>query len=198
MMATKTLPAWRTKLQASLQRHEGVPFSKFFQLATIKPDGRPSNRTVVFRGFLEGTNDIQLVSDIRYNKVAEAARNPAAEVAWYFTDSREQYRLSGLLTMVGPDHENQALQDARAAVWRGMSDKARAQYLWPAPGAPKTGKEEMPQQPPPAADQPPLPTFCLSVLSVKEVDYYETNGQTRYKYSLDGSGDSWQELELNA
>jgi len=196
-MATKTFPTWRAKLQASLQKHENLVFSKYFQLATIKPDGRPANRTVVFRGFLDGTNDITFVTDKRYNKVAEAAQNPAAEVAWYFTESREQYRLSGLLTVVGPEHKSQALQDARAAAWRSMSDKARAQYLWPAPGAPKTGKEELPQQPPPSADQPPLPTFCLSVLSIQEVDYYQTSDQVRYKYSLVDT-DSWQELELNA
>ena len=30
-------------------------------------------------------------------------------------------------------------------------------------------QENVPKPPPPAADQPPLPTFCLSILSVQEV-----------------------------
>ena len=29
-----------------------MPYAKYFQIATVKPNGRPANRTVVFRGFL--------------------------------------------------------------------------------------------------------------------------------------------------
>ena len=35
------------------QKH--MPYAKYIQLATVKPNGRPSNRTVVFRGFLGAT-----------------------------------------------------------------------------------------------------------------------------------------------
>jgi len=28
-----------------------MPYAKYFQLATVKPDGKPANRTVVYRGF---------------------------------------------------------------------------------------------------------------------------------------------------
>jgi hypothetical protein len=29
-----------------------MPYAKYFQIATVKPNGRPANRTVVFRGFV--------------------------------------------------------------------------------------------------------------------------------------------------
>ena len=41
--------AWRMKLAGSIARNRKLVDSKYFQLATVKLDGRPANRTVVFR-----------------------------------------------------------------------------------------------------------------------------------------------------
>jgi hypothetical protein len=41
--------------------------------------------------------------------VAEVAASPAAEVCWYFPNSREQYRIAGTLTIVDDQHPSQQL-----------------------------------------------------------------------------------------
>ena len=65
---------------------------RYVQIATVREDGRPANRTVVFRGFLWETEKLTFVTDSRSCKVQEVAKNPWCELAWYFPDSREQYR----------------------------------------------------------------------------------------------------------
>lgn len=40
---------WKAKLQQSLVQNKSLVYAKYLQLATIKLDGRPANRTVVFR-----------------------------------------------------------------------------------------------------------------------------------------------------
>lgn len=68
------------------------------QLATVRANGRPANRTVVFRGFLWDTERLTFVTDTRSGKVAEVAANPYCELAWYFPNSREQYRCGASTT----------------------------------------------------------------------------------------------------
>ena len=38
------------------------------------------------------------------------------QVCWYFPDSREQYRISGLLTIVDAHHVDERLQAVRASL----------------------------------------------------------------------------------
>ncbi|KAI5054742.1 hypothetical protein GOP47_0029887 [Adiantum capillus-veneris] len=63
---------------------EAVPnllqHSSYFQLATVRRDGRPANRTVVFRGFVEESNILQFTTDYRSNKIEEILHNPRGEV----------------------------------------------------------------------------------------------------------------------
>jgi hypothetical protein len=40
---------WKAMLQKSLALNSSLPQAKYLQLATVRPDGRPANRTVVFR-----------------------------------------------------------------------------------------------------------------------------------------------------
>jgi hypothetical protein len=46
---THLMAPWKTLLQKSLQQNSSLPYSKYMQLATVRPDGKPANRTVVFR-----------------------------------------------------------------------------------------------------------------------------------------------------
>ena len=46
----------------------------------------------------------------RSKKVEDVAGNPWAEVAWYFPDSREQFRMLGRLTLVDAASQDAALQ----------------------------------------------------------------------------------------
>ena len=40
---------WKMKLERSLDVNKSEPHARFLQLATVQLDGRPANRTVVFR-----------------------------------------------------------------------------------------------------------------------------------------------------
>ena len=55
---------WRQALAASLKKNKEV-YDKWYQLATIRANGRPANRTVVHRGFLEDTDQLLFISDSR-------------------------------------------------------------------------------------------------------------------------------------
>lgn len=85
---------WKKALLQSLDKNSSVPFCKvciasihtskrdhyegerpqgkitfllqFFQLATVRPDGRPANRTVVYRGFQDNSEKILFTTHTRY------------------------------------------------------------------------------------------------------------------------------------
>ncbi|KAI8466059.1 MAG: phosphate oxidase-related protein [Monoraphidium minutum] len=178
---TAAAPQWRQMLQRSLGKNRSLAYSRYVQLATVREDGRPANRTVVFRGFLDGAADaVTFVTDRRSDKVGQAAANPAAEVAWYLPNTREQYRISGRLDIVqegrggaaggGGGGGDAALAAARRKAWSNMSDAGRLQFLWPHPGLPRIpDKEDLFLQPAPDSAGEPAADFCLVVLYVDEV-----------------------------
>ncbi|KAF6175059.1 hypothetical protein GIB67_026198, partial [Kingdonia uniflora] len=105
-MASWTASApWKQLLLQALETNSKLKHSSFFQLATIGSNGRPANRTVVFRGFEEGSNKIQINTDSRSCKVDDLKGCPFAEVicpeiCWYFTDSWEQFRINGRVDVI--------------------------------------------------------------------------------------------------
>ncbi|XP_012083171.1 pyridoxine/pyridoxamine 5'-phosphate oxidase 2 isoform X2 [Jatropha curcas] len=87
---------WKQLLIRALESNSHLKHSSFFQLATVGSDGRPSNRTVVFRGFEENSDKIQINTDTRTRKVEELKQCPFAELrekSWYDSSikSRMQY-----------------------------------------------------------------------------------------------------------
>ena len=58
---SNNLAPWRSILSRSLHRNRSLANARYFQLATINMNGEPANRTVVFRGFLEETNKLQII-----------------------------------------------------------------------------------------------------------------------------------------
>jgi hypothetical protein len=52
-------------------------------------------------------------------QVSEVAASPAAEVCWYFPNSREQYRIAGTLTIVDDQHPSE--QMLRVGSWPGST-----------------------------------------------------------------------------
>ncbi len=56
---------WRSLLMKSLETNKHLPNAKFMQLATVRPDGRPSVRTVVFRGFHNDSDQVTFTTDTR-------------------------------------------------------------------------------------------------------------------------------------
>ncbi len=68
--------------------------------------------------------------------MAEIDGHPRSEVCWYFPNTREQYRLTGSLNVVGEDHPSPALLKARKHAWACMSQGGREQFSWPEPRQP--------------------------------------------------------------
>jgi len=187
---------WRPSLVLALYQNRHAPYSRFVQLATVRADGRPSNRTVVFRGFLDDTAQLTFVTDARSPKVAELGHSPWSEVCWYFPVTHEQFRIGGPTTLVGADARDRGLLDARRACWRDLAEAVRLSFTWPAPGEPRADGVRFPTEHPDPAE--PLPHFCLLILDPHEVDQLELNGnpQNRWEYKRDDHG-RWSGAEVN-
>jgi PPOX class probable FMN-dependent enzyme len=148
----------------------------------VRPNGKPANRTIVFRGFLTDTNQLKFVTDARSEKSEHIAHFPWAELCWYFPTTREQFRIAGYLKLVRHNDPDELLQKARQSVWQELSDSARTQFAWAHPG--QLRDEADPFSLPAPSSIEPLPHFCLVLLEPTEVDHLELRGepQNRHRY----------------
>ena len=188
------LALWRSPIAHALQRNRSLVYARYLQLATVRSDGRPANRTVVFRGFRDDTDQLKFIADDRSEKVEQIDYSTWAEICWYFPNTREQFRLLGTLTLVKSDTPDADLQQARQAMWQDLSDSARVQFDWAHPGKPKT--EALSASPPsPIA---PLPHFCLLLLEPSQVDHLELRGEPQNRFLYCQADDrSWSKQEVN-
>lgn len=85
-------PAWREGVLRALARNRRLASARYCQLASVRGDGRPACRTVVFRGFLGDSDKLTFVTDGRSAKVGELAAQPACELCWYLPETRDQFR----------------------------------------------------------------------------------------------------------
>lgn len=191
------LAPWRSPLARALHRNRSQPHHRFFQLATVTPDGFPKNRTVVFRGFLEQTNDLKIITDRRSHKIQELAQCNRAEIAWYFVKTREQFRLAGEITVVSVADVDAPLFQERQNTWQAISENGRSQFAWPNPAAPRTDSKEA-FEVEDIDPKIPLDDFVLLVLKINAVDHLELRGdpQNRCLYQLQ-SDHTWQKIEVN-
>ena len=146
--ASSTAPAWRHAIKRAMKANGRNPASKYAQVATIKRDGSPAVRTVVIRGFLDGflercagreCDALVFCTDNRSSKIGEIARDARGEMAWYFPETREQFRVTGTLAMQSATTSSAVDgDDARQALWVKMRRGARGQFLWPSPGGART------------------------------------------------------------
>jgi pyridoxamine 5'-phosphate oxidase len=190
------LAPWRSHLAAALDRNQSLPFARYLQLATVRADGRPANRTVVFRGFLEDTNRLKFVTDIRSQKVEEINLYPWGEICWYFPKTREQFRIAGKLILVVAEHPNADFFADRRIAWQELSEAAKVQFAWPHPGENKAVTSAFEPAFPDAIE--PLASFCLLLLEPETVDWLELRGepQNRSFYLQDEAG-NWSMREVN-
>ncbi|NJN59988.1 MAG: pyridoxamine 5'-phosphate oxidase, partial [Leptolyngbyaceae cyanobacterium SL_5_9] len=124
------LAPWRSPLSRALHRNRSLVYARYLQLATVRADGRPANRTLVFRGFLDDSNQLKFVTDSRSEKANQIQHQTWGEICWYFPSTREQFRLAGELTLVGQDFNDETLSKARQTTWHELSDAARLQFAW--------------------------------------------------------------------
>jgi PPOX class probable FMN-dependent enzyme len=172
-----TIPIWRSLVDTALAAGVDDPASRFLQLATIRPDGTPACRTLVFRGFHDQTNDLLLTTDLRSDKVREIKSCPNAEICWYFRETREQFRLSGAIEIIGHEAGGTSCE-LRLELWQRLSDATRRQFTWPEAGL-------IPDV------EAPLPVFGILLFVPRRVDHLllTTEPHDRTIYALAPSGE---------
>ena len=196
------LAPWRSPLSSAIHRNRSQPHSRYFQLATVTPEGYPRNRTVVFRGFLDDErnslkkNSLKIITDVRSTKIKDIEHQAFAEVCWYFTKTREQFRITGNLQLVTAAETDTDLLLARKTTWHNLSDAARSQFAWPDPGKPQADKAAFDVTSPDA--NLPLDNFCLLLLTPNKVDHLQLKGdpQQRCLYVLQ-TDKSWSICPVN-
>ena len=190
------LSPWRSPLAIALHKNQSLTYARYLQLATVTPEGKPTNRTIVFRGFLEQTNQLKFITDSRSQKVEQIEKNPWGEVCWYFPKTREQFRLSGKLTLVKANNPHPKLAKARQTTWQEISDNARQQFTWPNPLESKVEASAFELPPPNLAN--PLFNFCLLLLYPTKVEHLELRGepQNRWLYQID-THKTWSTQAIN-
>ncbi|EFJ30696.1 hypothetical protein SELMODRAFT_270695 [Selaginella moellendorffii] len=191
-MGERILP-WRQLLESALESHSRLRHSRFCQLATVRANGTPANRTVVFRGFADGTDDLLFTTDSRSNKVQEAQHCPVAEVCYYFTDSWEQFRIHGDIEVISHTEDDPLKKEIREKSWFSSSLQTRKQFTWPHPGQPK---ESHPEEVRLESTQPPVDTFCVVTLHPVEVDYLHLKQHKRIVFRSSSGGD-WTSQAVN-
>ncbi len=128
------LPLWREGLETTLEQTKHQASSRYLQFASIGLDARPKVRTLVFRGFIENSDSLVIHTDIRTEKHKELDKTPDAEISWYFTETREQFRIAGKVNQV--TKESNDLQIERSQHWQNLSTAAKLDYYKPVPGIP--------------------------------------------------------------
>lgn len=172
------LPSWLERIAKSITKSRRIKGGNYVQIATVDSAGLPHCRTVVHRGFLKGTSRgtlLKMITDARSDKVSQIhATGGHCEMVWWFSESSEQYRIRGSLLLGGEGApEESEFAAPRLEAWRGLSDPAREQFFWPAPGpfdpstppAPPGGRDEQ------GAILPPPPNFLLMLLVPTQVKY---------------------------
>ncbi|MDT0594324.1 pyridoxamine 5'-phosphate oxidase family protein [Glaciecola petra] len=196
-----SFPPWRQSLARSLHKHRSKPESKYFQVASVDSDGKPRNRTMVHRGFLDGSNSIIAISDTRSAKFNDFANLAEAEICWYFSITREQYRIQSKVVMhrltKNDGEETLATTSLLQVVWNTLSDAAKSQFYWPSPKSDaiqnqsqnqnEAKKSSIPKEHSSPECYKTLPAnFAVLIFSPLEVDYLhlKTQPQTRIIYSV--------------
>jgi len=164
-------------LSSSRRKNQMIEMASYAQLGTVTAEGFPAVRTVVIRGVLDDQH-LLFSTDARSAKVQDLEAQPTAELCWYFALTKEQYRLRGVVTMVGDEEaaQNATLKHERLQMWQKMLPSMRASFVSAAPGQakPVDSHADLDKYEPQAADiNTPSPNFLLMVLTPTRCDYAE-------------------------
>ncbi|MGQ9837824.1 MAG: Npun_F5749 family FMN-dependent PPOX-type flavoprotein [Cyanobacteriota bacterium] len=200
MNNSDSLMTWQALIQAALHRNRSDVSARYMQLATVDPQGHPRNRTVVFRGFLGKTEQIQMAVDSRSEKIRHIAHRAQAQICWYFRKTQEQFRIAGTLQAIAADHPDPQALNHRLQLWQQMSEKGRLLWFWPEPKAQLAPPEAFVRELPLEKATVPPDTFVALLLDPMEVDHLQLKGdlvypQLRTIYERWESG--WQQRKVN-
>ena len=176
-------PSWLQDLEKAIKRNKRDAHNRYFQLATVDCERLPRVRTVVFRGFADQTGTLLFITDSRSEKMSSIETGGKAEACWYFTQSREQFRLQGRLVIVDDSAD-------REAMWSRLSPAAKEQFFWVTPGAPLGDGDSVPNQ------RGVPSTMVLIKLVPESVDHLVlAKEQERQRHTQ--TGDDWQASRIN-
>lgn len=111
-------------------------------------------------------------------------------------EARQQFRLTGKVTIVDSCESNQNLAHLRVEQWQALSDSARLQFRYPAPGKRSTQADKHVSQPSPPLSSRPEDTFALLLLEPDTVDYVSLRSNERKLFSRERDN-CWEVVELN-
>ena len=184
-------PEWRAQVELALSKASNANTATYLQLASHSPEHGPQVRTLVFRGFGDTASNLLMATDRRSSKVSEFEQDSRAQIAWYFLDTREQFRLSGHIRCITDNGSNASRgtanrqvdferdQLARAKLWRSMSLRARQAFYATAMG--ETSEESAKL----AESSEPAPNFVMLSLEVLQVEHLDIannpHRRTRFK-----------------
>ena len=77
---------WQNKLEHAIKQNRREAHNRYLQLATIRDDGSPACRTVVFRSMVSDQNLLEMITDNRSDKVDEISKI-LVEKSWYFLEA---------------------------------------------------------------------------------------------------------------
>lgn len=203
-LADAHVPSWCESLRRCLGDSKNDPTSRYAALANVDASGFPQVRHVVMRGCLgDFGHDADafesigfwMVTDRRSAKFDDLTANPAAEIAWYFREAREQFRIAGTVTLLtAPD------SILRRSAYAMLSPAAKVQFFWPDPGQPRRPEQDVSFQVSldPASEAEPTENFAVMILSPWRVDHLVLDGspQNRRIHELDPAA-GWRSLEVN-
>jgi PPOX class probable FMN-dependent enzyme len=186
-MTEAETPVWREQLKRAIRGNRRDAHNRYLQFATVGLDGKPRVRMVVFRGFSPSEISFFIITDARSEKVKELAHCPDVEVGWYFTHTREQFRLQCSSEI----HSHSADSDLhRDALWKALSDSAKAQFFWPKPGLPSGEGQSL------EITAHPPETFVIIECRPQRVDYLLL-AKTQRRMVSDLTASGWTEVSVN-
>lgn len=189
---------WRILL-ASAQAANAVSHMPFAQLATVAAgtqghETRPNVRTVATRFFLDDGR-LLISTDARNDKAQDLAEHPLCELCWYFTATREQFRLSARAQLItAPQARLEAKLDAvLMQTWQQRSDTSRHSFSWPQPKRKRadTSAFELP------TPLDPPDHFALLLLDIYAVDYLSLAQAPHTRRVFSKLGGQWLAREVN-
>ncbi len=183
-------PAWHERLKKSIAKNKRDAHNRYVQLATIAADGTPRVRMVVFRGFSDDGLSLSIITDTRSQKISELASCSSVEIGWYFTHTREQYRLRCDSKIYTATDDSQDSLNKRESIWSTLSAAAKEQFFWRTPGVPEGMGDAL------SVTETPPDTFAVIVFEPQSVDHLVlAKQQMRTRSELGDAG--WSELALN-
>lgn len=174
-------------LEASLSAEFG-PRPRVAALATGDAEGFPHVRHVVVRRV--DSRGLWIAVDSRSEKVGHLRSRPRAEIAFWLSTRREQFRISGVAEQI--DDRNSG--DARS-LWSALTDASRALFVWPDPGAPRA--DDLSRFPATVALDSTIPGSFLPLRLVPDVVEQLELSPHPHRRRRWRAARSWQEEELN-